>query len=72
MGYSPWGCKESDTTEPLAHTHALRERISDLEFIHSANTRYLVCQRLFRLRVQWGKHWSITAYIVVLIIRYEH
>ena len=21
MGYSPWGCKESDTTECLAHTH---------------------------------------------------
>src|SRR5574340_1103377 len=22
-GYSPWGCKESDTTERLAHTHIL-------------------------------------------------
>ena len=21
MGYSPWGCKESDTTEQLTHTH---------------------------------------------------
>ena len=21
MGYSPWGCKESDTTERLTHTH---------------------------------------------------
>ena len=21
VGYSPWGCKESDTTEPLTHTH---------------------------------------------------
>ena len=20
-GYSPWGCKESDTTEQLTHTH---------------------------------------------------
>ena len=20
-GYSPWGCKESDTTEGLTHTH---------------------------------------------------
>ena len=20
-GYSPWGCKESDTTERLTHTH---------------------------------------------------
>ena len=22
-GYSPWGCKESDTTEPLIHFHCL-------------------------------------------------
>ena len=21
VGYSPWGCKGSDTTEPLTHTH---------------------------------------------------
>ena len=21
MGYSPWGCKESNTTERLTHTH---------------------------------------------------
>ena len=21
MGYSPWGCKESDTTEATEHTH---------------------------------------------------
>ena len=21
MGYSPWGCKESDTTKQLTHTH---------------------------------------------------
>ena len=24
MGYNPWGCKESDTTERLTHTHSLQ------------------------------------------------
>ena len=23
MGYSPWGCKESDTTEQPTHTHTV-------------------------------------------------
>ena len=23
MGYSPWGCKESDTAEQLTHTHKI-------------------------------------------------
>ena len=23
VSYSPWGCKESDTTERLTHTHTL-------------------------------------------------
>ena len=23
VGYSPWGCKESDTTERLTHTHII-------------------------------------------------
>ena len=26
VGYSPWGCKESDTTEQLPHTHTLVNR----------------------------------------------
>ena len=26
VGYSPWGHKESDTTEPLTHTHRLAEQ----------------------------------------------
>ena len=25
VGYSPWGCKESDTTEQLTHTHISKE-----------------------------------------------
>ena len=26
VGYSPWGCKESDTTEATEHTQASRPR----------------------------------------------
>ena len=28
MGYSPWGCKESDTTERLTHRHTQVQKIS--------------------------------------------
>ena len=41
-GYSPWDWKESDTTEPVTHTHALRERISDLETRVSSFSKYSV------------------------------
>ena len=27
VGYSPWGCIQSDTTEQLTHTHNLREQL---------------------------------------------
>ena len=27
-GYSPWGCKESDTTERLKHTHTPIRKIN--------------------------------------------
>ena len=30
MGYSPWGCKESDMTEWLTHTHTLAEVVETL------------------------------------------
>ena len=30
-GYSPWGCKESDTTEQLAHTPSFYSIVSTLE-----------------------------------------
>ena len=26
MGYSPWGCKELDTTECLTHTHTVETK----------------------------------------------
>ena len=29
MGYSPWGCKESDTTEQLHLLHSLRQPIQE-------------------------------------------
>ena len=31
MGYSPWGCKESDTTERLTHRHTQVQKISPHE-----------------------------------------
>ena len=30
MGYSPWGCKESDTTERLHSLHSLMQRADSL------------------------------------------
>jgi len=29
VGYSPWGCKESDTTEQLTHTHTHKLEVLD-------------------------------------------
>ena len=26
MGYTPWGCKELDTTEQLTHTHSVEDK----------------------------------------------
>ena len=33
MGYSPWGCKKSDTTELLTHTNSLYLLIPNSKFI---------------------------------------
>ena len=52
MGYSPWGCKESDMTEATWHTQ--HDPATSLLDIHPENT---VIQRYMYLNV----HCSITA-----------
>ena len=50
MGYSPWGCKESDTTERF-HFHLHKKFGSDLNIIIFNNTSHTeIIQKMF----QWG------------------
>ena len=41
MGYSPWGCKDSDTTE---HSHSLYIREPLTEITHSGQTMITTCR----------------------------
>ena len=31
-GYSPWGCKESDMTERLTHTHIIKQKVNNTKY----------------------------------------
>ena len=42
VSYSPWGCKESETTEQLAHTHTQSCDFGLFSVINSATTNTLI------------------------------
>ena len=45
MGYSPWSCKESDTTEQLTHTHVC-------QILHGT---YLCLKNVFNLKFEFNE-----------------
>ena len=52
MGYSPWGCKESDTTEATQHTHThmiLSLWIFRLIICNPIHLHYIITDALFCL-----------------------
>ena len=58
MGYSPWGCKESDTTERLhSLTHSLRAaRRSKQSVLKEINPEYSMEGLMLKLKLQSFGH----------------
>ena len=42
VGYSPWGCKELDTTERLTHTHTHIYDIQAITIINNVSSDILI------------------------------
>ena len=60
MGYSPWGCKESDATEATSHTHTqapsqgkyiANSKCVIIDFIYNIQTLFLAWSSPFCLCV---------------------
>ena len=57
-GYSPWGCKELDTTEPLGNTNpSITVNLKKLVFLATLNT--LQKNTMFQTNGTYQEKWAI-------------
>ena len=65
MGYSPWGCKESDTTERL-HFHFQQQGLTQIMRLcwqsddRVLRERQMYGRKAWSVTLEWGMHLDLT------------